>query len=212
MQGPRMLGESRPKTTKKTRKSWMRGGGAGGSRGPGVAGGVRGFQGGCRGEKTPKNQKNAQVSNTPSRVGGHYTSDINSANFLFSFWLEKYIYHGWCLRCLHSNGASFVFPFVFLHLGRAISYASFCIIQILGFWNCYLLLLNGHSIYGLCCTCRTNEFMRTYRNYKFIVSISIFNRMALWRTLYLQSNIKEVLCLSFSVSISSVCFSSYSYC
>ena len=39
--------------------------------------------------------------------------------------------------------------------------------------------------------------MRSYSNYKFIISISIFNRMALWRTLCLQSNIKEVLCLHF---------------
>ena len=77
--------------------------------------------------------------------------------------------------------------------------------------NYYLLLLNGNSIYGLCFTFRTNEFMRSYSNYKFIISISIFNRMALWRTLYLQSNIKEVLCLSFYISISSLCFSSFSY-
>ena len=36
-------------------------------------------------------------------------------------------------------------------------------------------------------------------------------RMTLWRTIYLQSNIKEVLCLSFSISIPSLCFSSFSY-
>ena len=35
----------------------------------------------------------------------------------------------------------------------------------------------------------TNEFMGGYSNYKFIICISIFNRMALWRTLHLQSYI-----------------------
>ena len=53
--------------------------------------------------------------------------------------------------------------------------------------------------------------MRSYSKYIFIISISIVNRMALWRKLYLQSNIKEVLCLSFSISISALCFASLSY-
>merc|ERR1711957_521507 len=35
------------------------------------------------------------------------------------------IFFGWCLRYLHSSGASFVFLFLFLHLGRAISYGSY---------------------------------------------------------------------------------------
>merc|ERR1712207_22122 len=35
------------------------------------------------------------------------------------------IYYGRCLRYLHSTGASFVFLFLFLHLGRAISHGSY---------------------------------------------------------------------------------------
>lgn len=57
-------------------------------------------------------------------LGLHYTSDINSAYFSLYFLIRE-IYYGWCLRYLHSNGASFVFLFIFLHLGRAISYASY---------------------------------------------------------------------------------------
>ena len=57
-------------------------------------------------------------------LGLHYTSDINSAYFSL-FFLIREIYYGWCLRYLHSNGVSFVFLFIFLHLGRAISYASY---------------------------------------------------------------------------------------
>merc|ERR1712179_511089 len=39
--------------------------------------------------------------------------------------MGREIYYGWCLRYLHSSGASFVFLFLFLHLGRAISYGSY---------------------------------------------------------------------------------------
>merc|ERR1711959_751335 len=74
------------------------------------------------------------------------------------------------------------------------------------FWNSYSLLLNGYSIFGLCLTFWTNEFLGSYSNYKFIISFSIFNRMALWRILCLQSNIEEVLSLSFYFPISSLWF------
>merc|ERR1739836_363800 len=48
------------------------------------------------------------------------------------------------------------------------------------FRNCYFPLLNGYSIYGLCLTFWTNEFLGSYSNYKFIISFSIFNRMGFW--------------------------------
>merc|ERR1712078_358376 len=54
----------------------------------------------------------------------HYTSDLNSAYFSIFFFIRE-IYYGWCLRYLHSSGASFVFLFLFLHQGRAISYGSY---------------------------------------------------------------------------------------
>merc|ERR1712018_4115 len=58
-------------------------------------------------------------------MGGlHYTSDLNSAYSSLFFFIRE-IYYGWCLRYLHSSGASFVFLFHFLHLGRAISYGSY---------------------------------------------------------------------------------------
>merc|ERR1711920_616078 len=70
------------------------------------------------------------------------------------------------------------------------------------FRNSSFLLLNGYSIYWLCLTFWTNEFLGSYSNYKFIISFSIFNRMGLWRTLCLQSFIEEVLSLSLSISSS----------
>ena len=57
-------------------------------------------------------------------LGLHYTSDLNSAYFSI-FQIIREIYYGWCLRYLHSSGASFVFLFIFLHLGRAIFYVSY---------------------------------------------------------------------------------------
>merc|ERR1711976_427851 len=53
----------------------------------------------------------------------HYTSDLSSAYFSI-FFLIREVYYGWSLRYLHSSGASFVFLFQFLHLGRAIVYGS----------------------------------------------------------------------------------------
>merc|ERR1712083_181607 len=54
----------------------------------------------------------------------HYTSDLNSAYYQI-FFLIREVYYGRCLRYFHSAGASFVFLFLFLHLGRAIFYGSY---------------------------------------------------------------------------------------
>merc|ERR1712040_21579 len=74
------------------------------------------------------------------------------------------------------------------------------------FRNYSLLFLNGYSIYGLCLTFWTNEFLGSYSNYKFIISFSMFSRMGLWGILCSQSNIEEVLSLSFSTPISPLWF------
>merc|ERR1711933_290642 len=96
----------------------------------------------------------------------HYTSDLNSAYFSL-FFLIREVYYGWCLRYLHSSGASFVFLFLFLHLGRAMFYASYFYLVNTWFSG---ILLNGYSIYGLCLTFWTNEFLGSNSNYKFIIS------------------------------------------
>ena len=41
-------------------------------------------------------------------LGLHYTSDLNSA-YSSLFFLIREIFYGWCLRYLHSSGASFVY-------------------------------------------------------------------------------------------------------
>merc|ERR1712194_884931 len=67
------------------------------------------------------------------------------------------------------------------------------------FWNSSSLLINGYSIFRLCLTFWTNEFLGSYSNYKFIISFSIFNRIYMWRILCSQSNIEEVLLLGFLI-------------
>merc|ERR1711870_165025 len=54
----------------------------------------------------------------------HYTSDLNSAYFSLVFFIRE-VFYGWCLRYFPSSGASFVFHFLFLHLGRAMFYGSY---------------------------------------------------------------------------------------
>merc|ERR1711894_501321 len=105
----------------------------------------------------------------------HYTSDLNSAYFSL-FFLIREVYYGWCLRYFHSSGASFVFLFLFLHLGRGMFYGSY-------FYN-----------------------PNTWFSGILILFFSISYRMRLWRILCSQSNIEEVLSLSFSSPISSVWF------
>merc|ERR1712046_69011 len=54
----------------------------------------------------------------------HYNSDLFMA-YSSIFFLIREVYYGWSLRYFHSSGASFVFLFLFLHLGRAVFYGSY---------------------------------------------------------------------------------------
>lgn len=54
----------------------------------------------------------------------HYTSEINQA-FMSVMFLVREVFLGYSLRYFHSSGASFVFLFIFIHLGRAMFYQSY---------------------------------------------------------------------------------------
>merc|ERR1711901_12150 len=124
---------------------------------------------------------------------------------VFSFLLEKSIMDGvYVIFILVEHHLYFFFYFYILQ--ELYFMVHTFIIQILGFWNSSSLLLNGYSIYGLCLTFWTNEFLGSNSNYKFIISFSIISRMDLWRILCSQSIIEEVLSLSFSIPISSLWF------
>merc|ERR1711924_221899 len=124
---------------------------------------------------------------------------------VFSFLLEKSIMDGvYVIFILVEHPLSFFFYFYILE--ELYFMVHTFIIQILGFQEFFFSLLNGYSIYGLCLTLGTNEFLGSYSNYKFIITFSMFSRMDLWRILCLQSSIGEVLSLSFSTPISSLWF------
>merc|ERR1711908_243153 len=124
---------------------------------------------------------------------------------VFSFLLEKCFMDGvYVIFILVEHHLSFFFYFYILE--ELCFMVHTFIIKYLVFRNCYFPLLNGYSIYGLCLTFWTNEFLGSYSNYKFIISFSIFNRMGFWRILCSQSNIEEVLSFSFSTPISSLWF------
>merc|ERR1712176_143602 len=124
--------------------------------------------------------------------------------------MGREVYYGWCLRYFHSSGASFVFLFLFLHLGRAMFYGSY-FYNPNTYFSGILLLFFAMAIafMGYVLPFGQMSFW-SYSNYKFIISFSIFNRMDLWRILCSQSNIEEVLSLSFSTPISSLWFCSSS--
>nr|UPX88354.1 cytochrome b [Renocera pallida] len=54
----------------------------------------------------------------------HYTADISLA-FMSVNHICRDVNHGWLLRTIHANGASFFFMCIFLHIGRGMYYNSF---------------------------------------------------------------------------------------
>ena len=40
-------------------------------------------------------------------------------------YIIREVYYGWSLRYIHSNGASFVFIVLFIHIGRGLYYGSY---------------------------------------------------------------------------------------
>ena len=40
-------------------------------------------------------------------------------------YIIREVYYGWSLRYIHSNGASFLFIVLFIHIGRGLSYGSY---------------------------------------------------------------------------------------
>nr|NP_739944.1 cytochrome b [Parazen pacificus]BAC23540.1 cytochrome b [Parazen pacificus] len=54
----------------------------------------------------------------------HYTSDITTA-FSSVAHICRDVNHGWLIRNLHANGASFFFVCIYLHIGRGLYYGSY---------------------------------------------------------------------------------------
>merc|ERR1712105_437378 len=79
----------------------------------------------------------------------HYTPHINYSYYSIMYIIRE-VYYGWSLRYIHSNGASFLFTALFIHIGRGLYYGYY---------------VNGYSFYWICITLGTNEFLGCYSNY-----------------------------------------------
>nr|AGE35472.1 cytochrome b [Meroles squamulosus] len=67
----------------------------------------------------------------------HYTADILSA-FSSIAHIHRDVQHGWLIRNLHANGASFFFICIYMHIGRGLYYGSYIFYDT---WNIGVILL-----------------------------------------------------------------------
>merc|ERR1712107_810319 len=67
------------------------------------------------------------------------------------------------------------------------------------FWNSSSPPFNGYSIYGLCLTFWTNEFLGSYSNYKFIISFSIFSKWICGGYCVHSPTLKRFFCFHFQL-------------
>lgn len=49
----------------------------------------------------------------------YYVSDINYSSYSVMYIIRE-VYYGWCLRYIHSSGASFTFGVMYFHIGRGL--------------------------------------------------------------------------------------------
>lgn len=61
---------------------------------------------------------------TGSLLASFYIPNIDLA-FDSVYYIMRDVNYGWAVRYLHSNGASFFFTLIYIHLGRAIYYGSY---------------------------------------------------------------------------------------
>ena len=54
----------------------------------------------------------------------HYTPHIHYSYYSIMYIIRE-VYYGWSLRYIHSNGASFLFIVLFIHIGRGLYYGSY---------------------------------------------------------------------------------------
>ena len=67
----------------------------------------------------------------------HYTPDINYSYYS----IIREVYYGWSLRYIHSNGASFLFTVLFIHIGRGLYYGSYYYTSNVWFSGIFIFLI-----------------------------------------------------------------------
>ena len=77
----------------------------------------------------------------------HYIPDINYSYYSVMYIIRE-VYYGWSLRYIHSNGASFVFIVLFIHIGRGLYYGSYYY-NSNSWFSGIIILLPFHLYYNL---------------------------------------------------------------
>nr|UPX88387.1 cytochrome b [Phytobia cambii] len=77
----------------------------------------------------------------------HYTADINMA-FNSVNHICRDVNHGWLLRTIHANGASFFFICIYLHVGRGMYYNSYLYITTWSVGTLILFLVMATAFMG----------------------------------------------------------------
>nr|YP_007625235.1 cytochrome b [Pseudolestes mirabilis]ACM63345.1 cytochrome b [Pseudolestes mirabilis] len=77
----------------------------------------------------------------------HYTANIEMAFYSVNH-ICRDVNHGWLLRTLHANGASFFFICIYLHIGRNIYYGSYKFIHTWSVGVIILFLVMGTAFMG----------------------------------------------------------------
>jgi len=81
--------------------------------------------------------------------------------------IMRNVNYGWFIRYLHSNGASFFFIILYLHIGKGLYYKSYMYPR-QNIWYSGMLifiLVMGTSFFRLCFTLGSNEFLGCYSYY-----------------------------------------------
>ena len=90
----------------------------------------------------------------------HYTAHVDHA-FSSIEHIMRNVNHGWLIRYVHMNGASFFFIVVYIHIFRGLYYGSYKADRELLWWLGIIILFinDGNSIYGICITMGTDVFL-----------------------------------------------------
>nr|YP_006234429.1 cytochrome b [Robertsicus elaphensis]AET63076.1 cytochrome b [Robertsicus elaphensis] len=67
----------------------------------------------------------------------NFSSDVLTSFMMVSY-IQRDVNYGWLIRLIHSNGASFFFFFIYIHMARGIYYSSFFFLKV---WMSGIMML-----------------------------------------------------------------------
>jgi ubiquinol-cytochrome c reductase cytochrome b subunit len=90
----------------------------------------------------------------------HYTANIELAFYSVEY-IMRDVPNGWFIRYVHANGASMFFIVIYCHIFKGIYYGSYMKPRQMLWCSGVIIffIVNGSSIYRLCFTVGSNEFL-----------------------------------------------------